>query len=245
MQHSTSRTAAQIGGLAVIVSLFLPWYKWGIPGFPTSSFKIWDSVSPLKADKGALDAAKLTGALFAVFGALAITQIRIGSAALMGRIFLFVGFALTVLVAYKIFKPPYDFLEIVKLKPKPSFGAYSALIGCALVTWSGWEQVKRDLAGVSTSAETRTDWQTTNSQHGAQSYVNGQTATQAQAEAQIPSVSSGDVYPVAAAAAQVPAQVAAGANGASQYGAAASRDPFAVKPSVAPDPFAPKPPASE
>ncbi|MGH2907619.1 MAG: hypothetical protein ACRDKI_12745 [Solirubrobacterales bacterium] len=232
MEYPKSRFIARWGAVFLIAGLFLPWYKFDlgqlgeafgaaaggslkISGIPTSqTFSAWDS-------------ARTVFVILFLFGSIALAQIPFATPGIVGRIFMFAGFGCMVLLGYKIVHPPLDFLELLKMKLKPQIGIFLTTFGAAIISYAGWEQVKRDLAAPSRTdafnSATGSDWHTSVATNSANAgYAQPQTVGQAQAAMQAQ-------------------QAAMGAQAAAPQ--AVPQPPQAASPSIVPpDPFAPPPP---
>ncbi|HEV7919071.1 MAG TPA: hypothetical protein VGO97_05785 [Solirubrobacterales bacterium] len=146
VQYSSARTVAQVGGVALIASLFLNWYSLGFgdaagllgPG----SAGILDGI---EASFSGWKILKNTDIALVVVGAAAIAQLPLASAALMGRIYAIIGFLAAAFVLFRIISPPFDFLSLIGLEISPKPGIFLALAGAAAIGYAGWMQIKREM----------------------------------------------------------------------------------------------------
>jgi hypothetical protein len=150
VEYNFSKTLARIGGALIIVGLILPWYKFDLGqlaeafGGSGASFKAVGL--PTGQTFTAWDSARTVFFVVGFFGVLALTQVPFSTPGIVGRFFMFAGFAGFILLGYKIVHPPLDFLELLKMKLKPQPGIFLALAGMAFTAYAGWEQVKQDLS---------------------------------------------------------------------------------------------------
>jgi hypothetical protein len=221
VEYNVSKTFARIGGALIIAGLLLPWYKFDLSQL-TQAFGGGDlklTGMPTSQTFSAFDSARTVFFIVGGFGVLALTQIPFATPGIVGKFFMIAGFAGVVLLGYKIVHPPLDFLELLKMKLKPQPGIFLTLIGMALATYGGWEQVKQDLSRPRTERTMGSDWHMTETADASN-----------QAYAQQQAVPRGPAHPTLGPTPTTPQQ--------------AQAQQVAGPRVIPPDPFAPKPPTA-
>ncbi len=137
MQVSPGKTIARLGGVALAVSVLLPWFKMEIQQFASMGFSLRE------IDRNAAIGLALVGAFCAV-------QPRITAADSSAMIYTIIGVLVTGAIIYKVFVSPpgsgtmtelsldgvsiKDLLNSIGIEFNPTYGAFLGIAGAVAIT---------------------------------------------------------------------------------------------------------------
>jgi hypothetical protein len=138
MEHASARSTAQIGAVALIASLFLPWYELSLTQLSPALSEVTPSFTALRVLNGPDYA-------LAALGAVALLQLKLANRGLMARLFALSGGFAAAFIAVEIVSPPFGFLSAVGLEISREPAIFLALASASAIAYGGWIQLRAEL----------------------------------------------------------------------------------------------------